>query len=316
MKRGDIKANRVTASKPIQNKSFKDLEEEFIRHAEIRNLSEWTIKSYKYHTQYFLEFAGEDLMCKDIGLEMIEGYILFMKEKKGISNPVTLNSYLQNISPIIKYGFKKRYILYQFVFPFVKGQETLKDIYSEEEMKALLETPNKKDFITIRTHTIIWVLASTGIRARELRELRNMNVDLINRAITVNQTKNKKPRRVPISKSLYDVLLYYIELRGGNEEDYLFPTVYNEILAMSSLQDSVKKYCNDRGVFKTSLHLFRHTFITNAVNQNVNPLILKRITGHSTMNQLNRYYNARTIDMVDVIDDIAPKTNRKKSYFK
>jgi transposase-like protein len=40
----------------------------------------------------------------------------------------------------------------------------------------------------------------------------------------------------------------------------------------------LKKYRNERGVYKTSLHLFRHTFITNAVNQNVNPLILQRIT--------------------------------------
>jgi len=56
-------------------------------------------------------------MCKDIGLGMIEGYILHMKEQKGISNSVTLNSYIQNISPLIKYGVKKRYILNQFPMP-------------------------------------------------------------------------------------------------------------------------------------------------------------------------------------------------------
>ena len=192
MKRGDIKTNRVMASKPSQNKTFKELTEEFIRNAEVRNLSEWTIKSYKYHTQYFIDFAGEELLCKDIGLDLIEGYILHMKEQKSISNPVTLNSYLQNISPIFKYGVKKRYILNQFMMPFVKGQETFKDIYTDDEMKSLLETPNKRDFITIRTHTIVWLLASTGIRARELRELKVGNIDMINRAVTVNQTKNKK----------------------------------------------------------------------------------------------------------------------------
>jgi integrase/recombinase XerD len=105
------------------------------------------------------------------------------------------------------------------------------------------------------------VLASTGIRARELRELKNSNVDLVTRAITINQTKNKKPRRVPISKSLYDVLLNYMEIRGGDADDYLFPTVYNEIMAMTTLQDSVQKYCNQRGIRKTSLHLFRQPML-------------------------------------------------------
>lgn len=304
------------ASKPSQNKSFKELGEEFLRNAEIRGLSEWTVKSYRYQIGYFLEFAGNNLMCKDINLDLVEDYIFYMKEKKGITNTVTLNSYLQNTSPIIKYGINKRYILNDFKIPFIKGQETFKEIYSDEELKVLLDTPNKKDFITTRTHTIIWVLASTGIRARELRELSIKNVDMINRAITVNETKNKKPRRLPISTSLYDVFIKYMEIRNGDDEDYLFPTIYNEILAMTSLQDSVKKYCNERGVNKTSLHLFRHTFITNAVNQNVNPLLLQRITGHSTLKELNKYYNAKTIDLVDVIDGIAPKSSKKQNYFK
>jgi len=316
MKRGDIKTNRVMASKPSQNKTFKELGEEFLRNSEVRGLSEWTIKSYKYQIGYFLEFAGCELMCKDIGLDLIEDYILYMKKEKGLSNTVTLNSYLRNTSPIIKYGIKKRYILNDFMIPVIKGQETFKEIYTDDELKVLLDVPNKKDFVTVRTHTIIWVLASTGIRARELRELKIKNVDMMNRAISVNETKNKKPRRVPISKSLYDVMLNYMEIRGGDPDDFLFPTIYNEILAMTALQDSVKRYCNERGVYKTSLHLFRHTFITNAVNQNVSPLILQRISGHSTMQQLNKYYNARTVDLVDVIDGIAPRSNKKQNYFK
>ena len=85
---------------------------------------------------------------------------------------------------------------------------------------------------------------------------------------------------------------------------------------MSSLQKCIKNYCNSRGIKKTSLHLFRHTFITNAVNKNVSPLILKRITGHSTMKELNRYYNARTTDLTSIIDEIAPKSDKKESYFK
>ena len=316
LKRGDVKTSRVIAAQSSSDMLFQALCDEFIRSAQIRGLSEWTIKSYRHHTRYFIEFAGFELKCKDVRRELIDDYILYMMDVKGLSNTVTLNSYLHNISPIIKYGIKKRVIIEDFMVPIIKGQETFKEIYTDSEMKSLLEPPKKKDFVTQRTFAIIWVFASTGIRARELRELKVQNVDMFSRTILLNVTKNKKPRVVPISTSLYEVLLKYLELRNGNAEDPLFPTVYNETMAMSTLQDSVMKYCRDRGVHKTSLHLFRHTFITRAVNQNVNPMVLKRITGHSSMAQLNRYYNARSIDLVNVIDDVAPKLAKKNSQFK
>ncbi|HBE9438108.1 TPA: tyrosine-type recombinase/integrase [Clostridioides difficile] len=88
------------------------------------------------------------------------------------------------------------------------------------------------------------------------------------------------------------------------------------MISPTALQKSIKKFINSRGVYKTSLHLSRHTFITNAVNKNVSPLILQRITGHSIMKELNRYYNSRIEDVVSVIDDLAPKSNKKKKYFK
>ena len=158
MKRGDVKHGRVTASKSDSNKTFKSLSDEFIGNAKIRGLSEWTIKTYQYQINYFTEFAGEDLLCKDIHLELLESYLCYLKEKKQISNPSTLNSSMQNISPVIRYGLKKRYILNQFQMPYVKGQETFKDIYTEVELKTLLEAPSSKDFTTIKTYTIIWLI--------------------------------------------------------------------------------------------------------------------------------------------------------------
>ena len=126
MKRGEIKQNRVMASKPSINKTFEELGEEFIRHSEVKGLSEWTIKSYKHHTKYFMEFIGEGIMCKDVNLSLIEEYILFLRQNKCITNAVTINSYIRNISPIFKYGIKKRYILNDFQIPLVRGQETFK----------------------------------------------------------------------------------------------------------------------------------------------------------------------------------------------
>lgn len=315
MRKGDIKDGRLRLNQAVKNVTFEELTAEFMRVQAIKGNAEATINSYQYCSRYFIDFIGANFPCKSINLDLIEDYVLYLKEK-GINNHITLNSYLQNVGPIIKFGISKKYIIEDFKIPKIKGQNTFKDIYTDDELKALLTKPSKSDFLTMRTYTVIWTLASTGIRARELRELKLSNVDMVNQLITVNKTKNKSPRKLPISSSFYNVLSEYLVLRGGEHDDYLFPTIYNEEMAMTSLQESVKKYCREKGVYKTSLHLFRHTFITNAVNKNVNPLILQKITGHSTLKELNNYYNNRTTDMVDVIDEIAPKSINKKKLLK
>lgn len=317
MKRGEIVGKRLFTKKSNnERKKYSEVYKQFIQQLKIKGRAEQTIQSYHYHNQYFMKFLGEDVYCDEITLNTLEDYIVYIKEKKGITNGITINSYLRNISPIIKFCIKKHYIMEDFQIPVVKEQTIIKEIYSDEELHDLLEKPKKYNFVDLRTWTILWTLSSTGIRARELRELLVKNVDLLNKTIIVNKTKNKKARILPISSSFYKVLEEYLELRGGEREDYLFCSVYNSQLAMSSLQKSVKDYCNARGIEKTSLHLFRHTFITNAVNKNISPLILQRITGHTTLKELNRYYNAKTSDLNDVIDEIAPKTNKKESYFK
>lgn len=317
MKRGEIVGSRKVGKTTSKERiSYKKLFDEFYNSLLIKGRAEQTLITYKYHNKYFTEFIGEGFYCDEITVETLEDYIRYIKNVKKINNGITINSYLRNISPIIKYGMKKGYILKDFLIPVVKEQETFKEIYTQEELSELLRKPKEMDFVTLRTWTIIWTLASTGIRARELRELKVGAVDLVNRTIAVNATKNKKARYLPISSSLTEVLEEYLQIRNGEHGEYLFPSVYNSKLASSSLQKGIKNYCNERGINKTSLHLFRHSFITYAVNKNISPLILKQITGHSTMKELNRYYNAKTIDMINIIDDIAPKINKRVSYFK
>ncbi|MFW6015547.1 MAG: tyrosine-type recombinase/integrase [bacterium] len=59
-----------------------------------------------------------------------------------------------------------------------------------------------------------------------------------------------------MSKVLQEYLLY----RKGEADDYLFPTENSTNLKRSGLQSAIKRYNLSRGVNKTSMHLFRHTF--------------------------------------------------------
>ena len=134
--------------------------------------------------------------------------------------------------------------------------------------------------------------------------------------------KLKESRRIPMSSTLFEVLSQWRQVRGvdaAEPDDFFFPTVYGEKMTTTTLSDSVREWTKARGIVRNDtggLHIFRHTFITEAVATGVSPMMLQRITGHSTMKQLGTYYHERIEDMKEVINTITPSPPKgKKKMF-
>lgn len=258
-----------------KQKPYDKVLEEYSELCRRKGLAEITIKGYGYSTRYFKKFNENNPITSNTILD----YIKYLQDNN--FKWTTINSYIRKLTPILNYAFEMGYYP-KVKVQYVKGQKEAKEIYTQEELKLLLEHPKQKDFVTIRNWAITWVFASTGIRRNELINLKIGNVNLLERTLLLNTTKNKNARYVPISSSLHDVLFEYMEFRNGENKDYLFPTVYNTKMSTSTINKELQNYNLSKNVLRSSLHAYRHTFITNAVNSNVNLLILKKITGHSS----------------------------------
>lgn len=299
----------------IENIPLDELFMLYINECRIKNLADVTIKGYEYAYKYFKIWLSRDITCDDVTQDLINKYVLYLKDKLG--KPQTVNSYQFKISPVIKYGCRKGYIKDNIVFTHLVEQEHIKDIYSKEELAVMLKKPKGNSFAEFRTWVIINMLLATGIRATELRELKIRNVDTINRVLSLEHTKNRKPRVIPIPSSLYLVLKEYLYIRNGSESECLFCNIYGEPLPRTTLQMRVTKYCKSRRLTRYSLHLFRHAFITECVKNGMPIVFLKRITGHSSFAQLNRYYQYNPTDLVDIVDNYNPLERlvaRKKKF--
>lgn len=293
---------------------YHDLYHLYEQECRLKNLADVTIKGYEFAHKYFCAWAGNDLRCSDITQDLINEYVLYLKDRL---KPETVNSYQFKISPVIKYGIKRGYIKDNILFVHLIEQEHIKDIYTKEELETLLKRPETNNFAEYRSWMIVNVLLATGIRARELRKLQVQDVDMDGNIIHLRHTKNRKPRIVPIPTSLRIHLFEYLRIRNGTKEEPLFCNIYGEELPRTTLQISVTKYCKRRGVEKHSLHLFRHTFITLSVRNGMSPILLQRITGHQSMKMLNNYYQFNPTDLVDVVDTFNPleQFNLKKKLF-
>ena len=298
-----VKRRKNLLTSKVLDIPYHDLYLLYENECRLKNLSETTIRGYFFADKYFMQFAGDNLKCSEVTQDLINEYILYLKDKL---KPQTVNSYIFKVSPVVKYGIKRGYIKDDITFTHLVEQEHIKEIYTPDELKKLLVRPKEDSFAQYRTWVIINLLLATGIRALELRNLLIGDIDLANGIITLQHTKNRKPRIIPIPSSLNIILSDYLRIRNGAKDDVLFCNIYGEPLPRTTLQLSVTKYCKKRGVKKHSLHLFRHTFITLSVRKGMSPILLKRITGHSNFKILDNYYNFNPTDLVNVVDEYNP----------
>ncbi len=103
------------------------------------------------------------------------------------------------------------------------------------------------------------------------------------------------------------IIREYLYYRKGTDSDYLFCTENGAMLAEDGLRSSIVRYNKSRGVKKTSIHLFRHTFAKKyLIDCGGDAFTLQRILGHSTLDMTRHYCNIYNVDLVKNYDSFSP----------
>ena len=193
--------------------------------------------------------------------------------------------------------------------PLFKAEETIKETYSDDELEALLRKPNLRSckFSEYRNWVIINLLVNNGCRAATVRNIMIKDLDLPNHVIYLRHTKNKKAQVIPLCDVLCANIKEYLRIRGGEGDDYLFPNEFGEQLSENGLRCTIAKYNRKRGVQKTSLHMFRHTFARKyLVDCGGNAFTLQHLLGHSTLDMTKHYCAIFDADIAKNYDRFSP----------
>jgi len=103
------------------------------------------------------------------------------------------------------------------------------------------------------------------------------------------------------------ILKEYTRIRGGEANDYLFPTEDSRQLSEGGLRTSIERYNRSRGVDKTSIHAFRHTFARMyLLDCGGNALTLQRLLNHSTLDMTKHYCKIYDPDIARDFDQHSP----------
>ncbi|KFZ27377.1 MAG: Tyrosine recombinase XerC [Candidatus Izimaplasma bacterium HR2] len=285
-----MQRNKVFTMNSSSNRNIEEAFDSFLSRCEYKTLSPWTITSYKQYWKIFVRYLGNDnIDTSSITVETVEEYLIYLKDNyKG--NDVTRATNIRSVRVVLYYYMEKGWTN-PFKVTIPKSGRTIKEVYSETELKKLLKKPDLKTctFAELRNWTICSFFIGTGCRARTLTIMNIGDLNLQSGEVLYRHTKNGKQQNVPLSKVLIRTLKIYISFRQGNANELLFPTIYGTELAVDSLGKEIKKYNFSRGVYSRGLHKFRHTFATLWISNGGDPFTLQRILGHSDLSMVNRY---------------------------
>ena len=277
-----------------------------------QNLSDETIVFYESVKKSFTKFWAGDNFCDNIKQDTVENYIHHLKSKNPPISSVTINTYLRGLRAIL-YFFMEQGYTQEFKISLIKEDKTVKETYTDAELNVLMKKPNVKecDFSEYRNWVLSNYLLATGNRLSTVCNIKIGDIDFQNNEILLTKVKNRRQHIIPLSPKLSKILIDYLQFRKGEKSDYLFCNRYGEQLNKSAITSAIKRYNRKRGVDKTSIHLYRHTFAKKWILNGGDIFRLQSILGHSSIDIVKEYVAMFGSDLKNNFDKFNPLDNLK-----
>lgn len=294
---------RIKMNKRKEN-TFSQVYEEFISSQSAKGVSDITIRNYHQvlHniSKYFDVYMPLDMLSKSD----LDSMVVDMRAAALAHN--TIATYVRIIRTFLNWCRTENIVSVEV--PKIKEKETVKETYTDEELELLLRRPAADcQFCEYRNWVIINFLLNSGCRAATIRNIQNRDVSLTDNQVIFRHTKNGKIQVIPLCSRMVNILRNYMAVRGGVAVDYLFCDEYGGMLSENALRLAITRYNQRRGVSKTSIHLFRHTFARKyLVDCGGDAFTLQKLLGHSTLTMTKRYCAIFDADIAKNFDSVSP----------
>lgn len=295
--------------KRVLDATLAEVFDEFIIDKTAEGISDKTLKTYAAHFRSLHRWLDTEMPVAE--LEDSHLKLMIAQMRKTALAPNTIASYVRSLKSFLSWCNANGKT--QVNIKLYHAPETVKETYTDKELKALLKKPNIKScgFTEYRNWVTINLLLNCGCRAKTVRTFLIKDVNLDNHTITYRHTKNGKIQIVPLCSAMVSIMREYLRIRGGESNDVLFPNENGKPLTESGLRQGIETYNTSRGVSKTSIHLFRHTFAQRYLQNGGNSLYLQKVLGHSTLAMTKHYCNIYDVDLVKTFDAFSPLATLK-----
>ena len=257
--------------------------------------SEATIKEYNYIiNKYLIDYFGNEYIdnIKRADIQKLQSDLLennhtelahkCIRYMRTICNEAIIDDYLVK-NPCL--NIKEPKLIHKE-----------KEILTKEQDKLLLNSQHKYA-------PFFRILRYTGMRREEITALTLNDVNIENKTVSINkavsfasnqpklkETKNKKPRVIPILDLIYNDFVNVINDCKENKQEYLFTKqTDNKMLSQESIRCMTNSICKDLG-FKFTPHQLRHSYCTMLYYSGIKIKETQNLMGHSSAKMVYDLY--------------------------
>lgn len=272
--------------------------ERYINNMRRTNRKENTLKSYitdyRIFKKYMMEEQGLEYI-QDIDEDILLDYRDYLYEEKNYKK-ATVNRKLNALKSLFAYleNLKIIDINYMKVIPTARPFNDMqkKEVLTPEEVEMIITMPAKsKDKGWKRASATLYMLAFLGLRRGELLDLKIKDLDINNKTLYVRRSKTNVHDILPLNERIFISLMNYLKERDSlNPDDYLIIGDMGDRLSETAFYKIVKQYATASEIDKDiTSYTFRHTFITNLVEENLSHADIMKWTGHKDIRVLDVY---------------------------
>jgi integrase/recombinase XerD len=217
----------------------------------------------------------------------------------------TINTRLKTLRVFFGYLTEEQTIDMNPVAKIKNLNEPIEEIetLSIEELRHLLNAPNKRKYSDFRDFVLMHVLLDGILRISEALTLTIHDVDLEKNIIHIRgkNAKSRKYRIVPIQKQTSKLIAELIaENKVDFDTQYIFLANYGKPLDRNNFNRRLKAYAKQACIKKNvRAHLFRHTAATLALEAGMDLRHLQLLLGHSDLRLVMCYTHLSSRSLIE-----------------